>query len=171
MFGQPTQPAAKGPAVLVDGDDSGTRVAEEGPVGEDEAEVGEVLDEGAGLGAEDFARDAAAVEAEDAGFVEVVVVGGCAGGRGCHGGEERRDAVGVEEVSVTWWEEVVGSGGGGWWGRRLDEHVGGISVVFRWRFFWVLALLQQEGNIRDIARRALPGHHCNFGVLLGVCWG
>lgn len=80
MFGQPTQPAAKGPTVLVDGDDAGAGVAEKGPVGEDEAEVREVLDEGAGLGTEDFACDAAAVEAENAWFVELV--GGGIGGGG-----------------------------------------------------------------------------------------
>ena len=55
---------------MVDGDDAGAGVAEEGAVGEDEAEGGEVFDEGAGLRAEDVARYAAAVEAEDAGEVE-----------------------------------------------------------------------------------------------------
>lgn len=65
MLGQPAQPAPKGRAVLVDGDDAWPGVAEEGPVGEDEAEGGEVFDEGAGLQAEDFGGGAAAVEAED----------------------------------------------------------------------------------------------------------
>lgn len=71
VFGFPSQPAAEGAVVLVDGDDPGSGVAEEGAVREDEAEVGEVPDESAGLHAEDFGGDAAAVEAEDPGFVEV----------------------------------------------------------------------------------------------------
>jgi hypothetical protein len=70
VFGEPAQPAAEGAPVFVDGDYAWAGGAVEGCVGEDEAEGGEVFDEGAGLGAEDFAGYAAAVQAEDAWVVE-----------------------------------------------------------------------------------------------------
>jgi hypothetical protein len=75
VFGEPAQPAAEGAPVFVDGDYAWPGGAVEGGVGEDEAEGGEVFDEGAGLGAEDFAGYAAAVQAEDAWVVEGWVCG------------------------------------------------------------------------------------------------
>lgn len=74
--GNPPQPAAEGTPGFVDGDDSWAGRAEEGAVGEDEAEGGEGFYEAAGLRAEDFAVDAAAVQAEEAGVVEGWVGGG-----------------------------------------------------------------------------------------------
>lgn len=71
MVRQPAQPASEGSAVFIDGHDAWAWVTEEGSVGEDEAEIGEVLYDGAGLHAEDVAGYAAAVEAEDAGCGEV----------------------------------------------------------------------------------------------------
>lgn len=69
---QPPQPPPVGSHVGVDGDDVWAGPAEEGGVREDEAEVrGEVAEEGAGLEAEDGGGDAAAVEGEDAGFVDL----------------------------------------------------------------------------------------------------
>ena len=69
--GKPAGPAVAGAHGRVDGLEVVVHVAEEGPVGEDEAEVrGEGREEGAELEAEDVGADAAAVEAEDAGFGE-----------------------------------------------------------------------------------------------------
>lgn len=97
MLRQPAQPAPEGTAVFVDGDDAGAGRAVEGSVGEDEAEGGEGFDEGAGLGAEDIAVDAAAVETEYARVVEGwvwwcrrrrhgLVMGPGGGGGGVEGG-------------------------------------------------------------------------------------
>nr|POF02267.1 hypothetical protein CFP56_65532 [Quercus suber] len=107
---QPAQPAAEGPAVLVDGHDAGAGVAEEGPVGEDEAELREVLDQGAGLRGEDFGVDAAAMQAEDARKGEVGVDGGGVGGGG-GGGRRGHDL--LEWGRVRSWMGRVCAGMGG----------------------------------------------------------
>lgn len=61
VVGQPAQPPAIGAHVRVDGQDARTGVAEEGRVGEDEAEGrGEVVDYASRLEAEDFSCNAAA---------------------------------------------------------------------------------------------------------------
>ena len=82
MFGQPAQPATERTIVFVDRDDTGTRGAVEGAVGEDEAEGGQGFDQAAGLKLEDFGCDSAAVEAEDAWEGEVDGFWRCGGHSG-----------------------------------------------------------------------------------------
>lgn len=119
MVRPPREPGPKGTKVFVDGDDARTGGGEEGPVDEDEAEGGaEGVNEGAALEGEDLGVGAAAVEAEDAGEMEVVGGGGGRrdgggghgfGGRGCGffmfydvdaGGEKGKRASGVLMASV-----------------------------------------------------------------------
>jgi len=102
VLGEPAQPAAERSPVFVDGDDAWAWGAVEGPVGEYEAEGWEVFDQGAGLGAEDVAVDAAAVEAEDAGVMEGWVWG-CFCCR-CHGWVVGGDVVvDVDGYGFRWW--------------------------------------------------------------------
>lgn len=125
VLGQPAQPAAEGPVVAVDGDDVVVRGADEGALGEDEAEVrAQARDEGAALHLEDGGVDAAAVEAEDAREVEGGVRAGAGRGRcawHCWGARDRGLLVCVcEGVEVF----VDGVPGGAETGRGGGEESG-----------------------------------------------